>query len=50
MLRKNGVVAVNAQAAEQFGETGCVILRDEELFPADAVVLNGIKTLSLIHI
>ena len=46
VLRKNGVVAVNAQAAEQFGETGCVILRDEELFPADAVVLNGIKTLS----
>lgn len=44
-LRAKGAAAVSWRAAEQLGETGCVVLRDEELFPADAVVLCGIKTL-----
>lgn len=45
-FRGSGAVAVGWRAADLFGETGCVVLRDEELFPADAVVLSGIKTLS----
>lgn len=45
ILRGSGAVAVGWRAADLFGETGCVVLRDEELFPADAVVLSGIKTL-----
>ncbi|MDD6176025.1 MAG: hypothetical protein PUC59_09765 [Firmicutes bacterium] len=46
VFRGCGAVAVGWRAADLFGETGCVVLRDEDLFPADAVVLSGIKTLS----